>query len=268
MSNFKIVIPSYKRPLILCNKTLQLLIDHGINPSIVYIFVANEEQLNLYREMLPREYKDRLVVAVAGMMNVRNFITDYFEEDEKLFNIDDDISEIFKKVNDTLEPIDDLTAFIKKGFEYCDLYGSNLFSIYPVANAYFMKNNVDRGLLYCMGGVWGNYNKRHLKVSVDDKEDFERSLLFFLDTYNPADTTKGGVIRFNNVCCQTKGYTGANSGMNAFDRSYNIILDSANKIVDTHGKYCSLNLKKKSGKPEIRFKRLVLGKINTKLNEF
>jgi hypothetical protein len=100
MSNFKIVIPSYKRPLILYNKTLQILIDHGINPNIVYIFVADEEQKNIYRDVLPKEYKDRLVVAVAGMMNVRNFITDYFQENEKLFNIDDDISEIYKKVND------------------------------------------------------------------------------------------------------------------------------------------------------------------------
>ena len=76
------------------------------------------------------------------------------------------------------------------------------------------------------------------------------------------------IIRFNNVCCATKGYTGANSGMNAFDRSYNIILESANKIVDTYGKYCSLNLKKKSGKPEVRFKRLVLGKIVAIKDEF
>jgi hypothetical protein len=85
---------------------------------------------------------------------------------------------------------------------------------------------------------------------------------------DPKDTSRGGVIRFGNVCCQTKGYTGAGSGMNAFDRSYNIILESANKIVDTHGKYCTLNLKKKSGKPEIRFKRLVLGKTNTIKDEF
>jgi hypothetical protein len=268
MSNFKIVIPSYKRPLILYNKTLQILIDHGINPNIVYIFVADEEQLNIYRDVLPKEYKDRLVVAVAGMMNVRNFITDYFQEDDKLFNLDDDISEIYKKVNDELVPIDDLTAFINKGFQLCDLHGCNLFSIYPVANAYFMKNVIDRGLLYCMGGVWGNYNKRHLKVSVNDKEDFERSLIYFLDTYDSKDTSRGGVIRFNNVCCATKGYTGANSGMNAFDRSYNIILESANKIVDTYGKYCSLNLKKKSGKPEVRFKRLVLGKIVAIKDEF
>ena len=258
---YKIVIPSYNRADTLANKSIKILQRNNINPKDVYIFVANEEEKQKYRQALPQEYKDRLVVGVKGMKNIRNFINDYFPRGEQLFHMDDDLVDVYYRVNEKkLEPIRSLDAFIKLGFSLCQDKGARLFSVYPVENPYFMKNSITRGLTYCMGGLWGNINQPELKVTVDNKEDFERSIQYFLNTYNPKNTQQGGVIRFNNVCCGTKGYSGA-GGMQSFDRGYEVIMKDAQKVVEKYGDYCKLNLAKKSGKPEIKISQIKLEEI-------
>jgi hypothetical protein len=260
---YKIAIPSYNRENTLPNKTIKILQKHKINPSLVHIFVANEEQRQKYLKTLPAEYKNRLIINnVTGIKNVRNFINEYFDEGERVFHLDDDLIDIYYRVSEKkLEPIKDLDALIKLGFSLCEEKGCKLFSIYPVENAYFMKNSIFRGLTYCMAGAMGTINRRDLKVCVNDKEDFERSILYFLDTYNPKNPQRGGVIRFNNVCAGTKGYKGA-GGMQSFDRSYNVVLEASKTIVDKYGDYCKLNLKKKSGKPEVKINQIKLEEIN------
>jgi hypothetical protein len=259
--NYKIVIPSYNRADTLANKSIKILQKHGIDPKNVYIFVANEEEKKKYTAALPAEYRSRLIVGVKGMKNIRNFIYDYFPSGEKLFNMDDDIVDIYTRINEKkLEPIRSLDAFIKLGFSLCEEKGSKLFSIYPVENPYFMKASIVRGLTYCMGGIWGNINVPALKVSVDNKEDFYRSIQYFLHTYDPKNTQKGGVIRFNNVCCGTTGYSGK-GGLQSFDRSNEVILADAEVVVAKYGDWCKLNMTKKSGKPEIKIKLIKLEEI-------
>lgn len=260
---YKIAIPSYQRENTLANKTIKILQKHNINPNNVSIFVANEEEKKKYQKVLPNEYKNRLVINnVTGIKNVRNFMNDYFEEGEKVFYLDDDLTDIFYRVSENkLETLPNLDAFIKLGFSLCEEKGSKLFSIYPVENAYFMKNSIFRGLTYCMGGAMGTINRKNLKVCVNDKEDFERSLLYFLDSYNPNNPQKGGVIRFNNICAGTRGYKGS-GGMQSFDRSYNVVLEAAQTIVNKYGAYCKLNLKKKSGKPEVKLNQIKLEEIS------
>jgi len=258
---YKIVIPSYNRADTLAKKTIPILQRQKIDPKDVYIFVANEDEKKKYVEALPQEYKSRLVVGVKGMKNIRNFINDYFPRGEQLFHMDDDLIDVYYRVNEKkLEPIKSLDAFIKLGFSLCQEKGCQLFSVYPVENPYFMKASIIRGLSYCMGGLWGNVNQPELKVSVDNKEDFERSMQYFKNTYDPKDPQKGGVIRFNNVCCGTKGYSGA-GGMQSFDRGYETIMKDAQTIVNKYGEYCKLNLAKKSGKPEIKIRQMKLEEI-------
>lgn len=254
--SYKIVIPSYNRAETLLKKTITLIDKHNIPAQIVYIFVANEDEKQKYSETLPEKYIDRIIIGVKGMKNIRNFITDYFGEDEQLFYIDDDVVDIFYLNNENkLEPIRSLDSFITLGFSMCKKKSAKLFSIYPVQNPYFMKNNLILGLSYCMGGVYGVFNNPKLKVSVDNKEDFERSIQYFIN---------GNTLRFNNVCCGTKGYSGA-GGMKSFDRTYVIILEDALKVVEKYGNYCKLNLSKKSGKPEIKIKQIIISKEEFKL---
>jgi len=260
---FKIAIPTYKRYETFPKKTLKILIDHKIPLGIIYIFVATQEEYLKYTKTIPKEYHSRLFVTNAiGIMNVRNYIVDFFSQDEFIFCLDDDLKEIYVKTpcapeqsggarvknGETLKRLEYLMEFISLAFELCLSRGSRLFSVYPVQNAYFMRDEIHLGLTYCMGGCMGFINDKSLKVSVNDKEDYERSIQYF--------KKYGSVIRFNNVCCGTKGYTGS-GGIQSFDRSYEVILEACNSLLVKYPQEVQgLNLNKKSGKPEIYLKRI------------
>lgn len=250
--SYQIVIPSYNRSDTLVKKTLQILERHNIDPIKVTIFVANEVEKEIYQSVLPNKYKMTIVSGVLGMMNIRNFISDYYPKGTRIFFMDDDLREIYNRVSQNkLEPIKCLDTFIKLGFELCEIKDCKLFGVYPVDNAYFMKPTIVRGLVYCMGGAYGIINQQ-IKVTVNNKEDFERSIQYFKNS--------NGLIRFNNVCVATQGYSGK-GGMQSFDRGNDVILEDANIIAYKYPEYCDLNMTKKSGKPEIKIRQKKLEEI-------
>jgi hypothetical protein len=75
-----------------------------------------------------------------------------------------------------------------------------IWGIYPVRNAFFMKNEVSTDLKFIIGVLRGFINRKTNKlkpsVSSESKEDYEQSILYYkLD---------GGVLRFNNITPKTK----------------------------------------------------------------
>ena len=81
MSDFVVAIPSYDRPKELKKKTLKMLDENKINKSIITIFVASDEQKKIYEAEIGTDYK--IVVGIKGMVNIRNFITDYYPSKKK-----------------------------------------------------------------------------------------------------------------------------------------------------------------------------------------
>lgn len=250
---FRIVIPSYNRPTILKERTLKCLLDGGIALSSIDIFVANEEQLELYKKECHPDAN--YIVGVLGMANIRNFITDYYEEDAELLCIDDDIKKfsLYSGKHNPLEPIKHLDVLFEDLWDEARKANIDLWGIYPVHNGFFMTPYVKTGLFYIIGCFYGIRNKKAFRVSGNDKEDYERSLLFY-----SADPLKG-VMRFDYVAPDTRGYT-TRGGMNdpVFDRSYTEILRRAVEIQNRYYEICSVNLTKKSGKPELRLKPIVI----------
>ena len=246
---YKIVIPSYNRATTLANKTLKLLAEYQIPIELINIFVANNEELEIYKNTISQLYHSRLIVGVKGMKEIRNFISNYFQKGEKLVHIDDDVTFIKYRIDkNNLEPLYCLDQFIKSAFELCKDKNSNLFSIYSVDNPYFMKNTVFIGATYCLGGFFGTINQQ-IDVTVNNKEDFERSIQYF------------PVIRFNNLCLGTTGYSGA-GGMQSFKRTNDVIKEDASKVIELYPTKCKFNNSKKSDKPEIKIIRVKLEEID------
>jgi hypothetical protein len=188
-------------------------------------------------------------IAEVGMMNVRNFITNYFDEGDHLVMIDDDIADItfFEKYYSSL------SDFFTNAFELCIENKCRLWGIYPVNNAYFMTPRIVVGLTYICGGLYGVINNKNLLVSISDKEDFQRSIQYYMED--------GKVIRYECIGIDTKGYTGI-GGMNIPNQRTNeIILASAVKLTEAYPLLAKLNLTKASGKPEIKLKRIILKTI-------
>jgi hypothetical protein len=164
-----------------------------------------------------------------------------------LWCVDDDIADLFERVDDkTKRPVEDLHGFVVGAFKKCKETGFKLWGIYPVLNPFFMSDGVTTDLRYIIGCCWGCENRRDpaFSVTLDDKEDFERTIKYYL-----AD---GGILRFSGVAPATN-YYGEPGGMQV-ERTEDRVTKSARILVERYPDLCTLNLTKKSGHAEVRLK--------------
>tara|TARA_R110000822_G_scaffold177596_1_gene317580 strand:+ start:769 stop:1521 length:753 start_codon:yes stop_codon:yes gene_type:complete len=204
----KIAIPSYKRADILIKKTLPLLKIYGIEDTEIDIFVATNEEYDIYKEALDNDMN--IIVGEVGMGNIRLFMAGYYNEGEEIVYIDDDIEKIERlfivEGKKKIEPIADLRYIIDEGFRLCKSHNMKNWGIYPVHNAFFMSDKVSTDLKYIIGAFYGVINDRECeKRIVSHGEDYERTIRYYLKY--------GGVIRFNNITIKTKYFS--EGGMSA-----------------------------------------------------
>ena len=93
-----IVIPSYNRVDIIQVKTLALLRRHGISSTKINIFVANQEEYDLYNKTINKQLYNKLIIGVIGLKNQRNFIMKYYPEGTHIVQMDDDLDNIVELV--------------------------------------------------------------------------------------------------------------------------------------------------------------------------
>lgn len=264
---FNVVIPSYSRQDILINKTLPLVLSWGVPQDRIYVFVV-AEQYALYMDSLQKISADNVHVICGpiGLHNMRNFITLFFPENTPLLHIDDDVESLYKmeedeRVIDTkssrryalykMDPRESL-SWLNEAFETSSLEKASLFGVYPVKNGYFMKDldAVTTDLRFCVGALWGIWNRRDLLINLEEKEDFERTLLAYI--------RDGKVIRFNRICPKTNYYK-TNGGMQSrnLDRQRESDI-SSRYLVQRWPEYCRLYTGKKNGMVEVRLLRTSL----------
>ena len=197
-NDYVIAIPSYNRVDRLKTQTLPMLDSYNIPHSKIYIFTANNKEFDLYKSSINSNYK--FVKGVIKLHNQRNFISKYFKEGQRIVYIDDDIRQITKLGNKKLVRLPNLNSLILKGFDTC--YKNNLYfwGVYPVDNHFFMSNKISLDLKFVPGGFFGIINRhdKDLLLTLNEKEDYERTLLFF--------KKDGGVVRFNYIGFKTKNY--------------------------------------------------------------
>jgi hypothetical protein len=247
-SEWVVAIPSYKRAETLRDKTLQVLRHYGIPRQRIHVFVANAAEAAAYKATLDPATYGHMHIAEPGMAAVRNYITRFFPIGKQIFNMDDDIRgfiEFSEGARRNERPLRDLSAAITTGFREARRTGFRLFGFYPVANGYFMKDGHSTDLKYIIGAVWGIVNPgKILTVSIDDKEDYLRSVIMYL--------LDGGVIRYNNVAPQSAYYKEP-GGMQE-TRTMRRIETSARAMTEAFPDLTTINLTKKSGMPELRLR--------------
>lgn len=230
--NYKVAIPSFNRYGTIKKKTLKMLIENNIPTDIITIFVANDEQKKLYEKELNNEYN--IVVGVLGMSNIRNFITDYYEEGDHVVCIDDDITSI--KLGDVsgklVTKINNLNEIIINGFNLCKENNTALWGLHPSNNCRSLKskNIITTNLKYIVGALYGVINDRSIKVSIDSAEDFHRSILYY--------QKYGKVIRMNNMSAFTTYY--ASGGMADNGRTKELDIIEKTKLCELFPDYCKI----------------------------
>lgn len=245
---YKIAIPSYKRANTLKEKTLALLSRHNINPELVTIFVADEEEFKAYSETLKDTPYKNIVIGEVGMGAIRRFIQRHYPEGTRVMNFDDDLSECLHKIDDkVMLPVVNLEQdVIIRGFKACEEHGANLFGVYAASNPMFMKHRVAVGLYYCIGSCWGLITRHDsdLSVQLDDKEDFERTLQHYVKD--------GKVVRLDDITVKSKYYT-EDGGMQV-TRTNERILKSAENLIERFPGLCTMYIRETTGHAELRLR--------------
>ena len=243
---YRIAIPSYKRSHLINDKTLKMLIDDNkIDPTLIDIFVANEEERELYLKDVPRERFGNIIVGVPCIGKQRNFIHYFYPEGQKILQVDDDILGMQVRVNSKkLMKMDDLNIFITEMFNVCEMNGCKIWGVYPVDNPYFMSNKITFDLKYIAAGFMGIINEqdKDLLVELEDKEDFERSIKYFIKYKK--------VMRVEYVTMNTLYYK-TEGGLQA-TRTLERIKMSAEYLARKYPQFCKMNTGKKGGFPEVR----------------
>jgi len=226
-----IAVPSYHRAVLFGKKTYKI-IKASKSEAITSVFVVQEE-VEQYRALYP---DITFVVGVKGLLAQRKFIYDYYPEGSHILSIDDDIDYLLtiKK-----ERILDIRQLAKRGFEGCVKNDCRLWGIYPVANAYFMKEKDTTALKFCIGCFYGYIKKGdYVVMEYPFKDDY-----FITCSYYKAD---GRVFRINDVAPKTKFLRGDSLEANA---------QGHDKAVDVLVSWFPLWAKKyyrKNGFPEVR----------------
>lgn len=271
LKDYVIAIPSYKRATTLNDRTLKLLQEYDIDKERIFIFVADQEEREIYENTIDKYY-NKIIVGEPGIKNIRNFMPNYFPEGQHIVYIDDDIYRIEECINDDfmldkknnkLERLSLLHYFIENAFNVIEKNQFGCWGVYPVYNPYFMKPTTDNindytttKLCYIIGFFTGCINHRHSEIrTVDDKEDVERSIKYYLND--------DGLVRFNNITAYTKCYK--EPGGMQIERTKERIHNSAVYLVETYPELCTLNTSKKSGYTEIRLRDKRIDKPNYKL---
>ena len=226
----KIAIPTYNRSDRF--ETLSFLKKNNIPVEDIYIFFANEEEKQKYINSFGSEYN--WIVGVIGIDKQRNFITNYFDENEILICMDDDIEDLIHKDD---KPFLD---WINECIDYINDKQLGLLSIPPSTNPFWFNEKIKSKSHksfkygnYLAVGVFHIYkNHKDLLINIPFIDDYERSILYYKKYGNNA--------RYFDVLIKTK-YWGTGGLSN--DRTMYSYIGSVNKFLYRHPEYVSFNTK-------------------------
>jgi hypothetical protein len=240
-----IAVPSYNRVTIFKDKTFKVLIDNGVNIADIHLFVADQEQHDAYRAALPTELK--IIIGEKGMCNIRNYMTNYFNEGDVIVYMDDDIEKVKTKNGKT---------FVEALQEACDHLKTspyNLAGLPPTFNEFFNKENgFKSGMLVAIGCFYIMRNDKSIQVDNVIVEDLQRTILCYLKY--------GGTYRYCDIMVKTKPF--APGGVNDADgRDYEKYYAAVSKLYYEYSPLINMHSKKikyisAEPIPHIRFKAL------------
>lgn len=234
--DYVICIPSYKRAKFCNDKTLGTLHKHKIDPKIVYVYVANKEDYDLYKETLDPNLYNKLVIGKKGLVPQRQFIMNQWSQNKHIVFLDDDVESIDLSLSPRFKG-HNLDYFIKEAFNECIKNSAFIWGVYAVFNPFFRKtkSEMSTDLKYIVGAFYGIINRPNLKpiqltITKENgqKEDVERTLKYFVHD--------GIVIRFNKIGFTTK-YYGKEGGLGRFEERLKPMMDACKKLENKYSEY-------------------------------
>ena len=169
----RLAIPTYRRSQTIANKTLRYLNEQGYPPPLIYLFVASEEEKVNYENNVPFYLYGQIVVGVPGIVHQRNFITQYFNDEELLIEMDDDIESIYCMTGGFKELVTYATNLLRIG-------QGGLFGVMPNDDKRVMCLQTTTHLAFIIGTFSIRRNHHSIILTQPEKEDYERTIKYFL----------------------------------------------------------------------------------------
>lgn len=254
-SQYIVAIPSYNRSDIIEKKTLNTLLNGGIHPSQIYIFVADQHEYDIYKSIVDPKKYNKIIIGKKGIANQRKFIVKYFKEGQKIVSIDDDVEGLYRGSNNKMAEIKNINKFIIDAFARLDKENLYIWGVYPVRNPFFMKPTITTGLKFIIGVMRGFINRKSSDLEPSEKsegkEDYEQSILYYLKD--------GGVLRFNDVSPKTK--FNSKGGLGEQDKRFEINRKAADYLKKTYPDIITI-FHRKNGMTEVKLARMDREKKN------
>lgn len=253
-ANFRVAIPSYKRPQLIQELTLNCLAGGGIPDSSVDVFVSSQEEADVYRAALAG--REITVVYETPLNDLRekfNFIHLFYAPGTNVVVFEDDIKNLsYKAGENKLEPFTDFANTFAKAFKLCSQNNTKLWGISPYSNAFYMKPGASFGLKFIVANVFGfvSTNDPELLLRVSCKSDYERTLLNWAKF--------GALVRLDGLCAITKNYDNAGGLTHDVDEDgrKQQELASCRYLTKRFGHLISLNENKESRYPELKIRTI------------
>ena len=241
---YKIAIPTYKRYNV---KTLNLPLKY----ELVYIFVANHEEKEIYEKTLPKDKYKEIIVGELGITNQRNFIRNYFNDGENIVSIDDDIEKVVKWDGEKGHTIvEDLDELFVNSFKAAARLNLNLWGINCVSNPFFMSNQKEqtKNLKFCVGCMFGFINDKTIILNklCEGKEDYENTFLSYKKC--------GGVLRLNWISVKQKPFD--IGGLGGLQERIITSKKAAEYLQTTYPNFISSIFQRKNGMNEVRLRKI------------
>jgi len=180
--NFNIAIISHDRLELFEKRTLNFLEKHGICFEKVSIFVSDLSYISYlplskkYGFNLLNSDNNLLKYNNNSVLNARNNIIQYYEKGALVLEMDDDVEDIIDF--NTNKPVENFVKLINDSFE--KIKDGGLFGFSSQANRFFSSGKDQWGLYTIINSCLGYINDKRIRLTVEEKEDYERVLEFYI----------------------------------------------------------------------------------------
>lgn len=198
---------------------------------MITLFVASEEEKIAYERATPENLYGQIVIGKVGLMEQRNFIRDFYGEGQILCQMDDDVRAI-KSMGENFQEI--IERGIRELERECGLFG-----VLPNDDARRFKNDTTYHLTHILGSFFILRNHKDIECSYTEKEDYERSILYF--------RRYGRVARYRGAGVLTT-YDKGSGGLIADDRQLRM-KEGAERLARMYPQFCQEVIKR--DKPDL-----------------
>ena len=238
----KFVIPSFKRSEQIKNKSLRYLQTHNVPKQSIYIFTrVDDDQLSSYVKLRDEGYNVIVLIDVVGIGKTHNAITQHFDENEFIVEIDDDMIDLVDTERKSVDFLETCNEMKKQMIEAKASYGGT----YQCDNNMFMSkcNNYTFDLRYMLGCLRFRFIRKDIVLQTNYAEDFENCILHYI---------RDNVIVKNNwIAPKTKNYNeggcdgdGRNLDTEKIDKEY---------LANNYPNHCKI-FQRKNGRWDLRLK--------------